>query len=125
MELWFQKGESALRERIHKELLLLGFKPHTQGMRDTEEALFLLLTGQAAEEDLKHGLYISVARYRNTTPEAVERNIRYSIETVWTKGNLPELEKRFGYTVQAEKGKPTNRAFLAQMKEHLNRHDAA
>ena len=106
---------------ILEELLLLGFKPHTVGTLDTQEALFLLLTGKEEQEDLLHGLYEAVARKRNTTAKAVERNIRYSIETTWTKGNLPALEARFGYTVLADKGKPTNRAFLAQMIEVLKR----
>ena len=110
-----------MREMILEELLYLGFKPHTFGTSDTVEALFLLLSGKADEEDLLHGLYEKVAEKRNTTSRAVERNIRYSIETVWTRGNLPAIEQRFGYTVLAEKGKPTNRAFLAQMVENLKR----
>ena len=35
------------------------------------------------------------------------------------RGDLRALQSRFGYTVEAERGKPTNRAFLAQICEHL------
>lgn len=42
----------------------------------------------------------------------VERNIRYAIENTWEQGNVTEIDKLFGYTVDKEKGKPTNSEFI-------------
>ncbi len=42
----------------------------------------------------------------------VERNIRYAIENTWEQGNVNEIDKLFGYTVDREKGKPTNSEFI-------------
>lgn len=42
----------------------------------------------------------------------VERNIRYAIENTWEQGNVKEIDKLFGYTVDREKGKPTNSEFI-------------
>lgn len=43
---------------------------------------------------------------------SVERNIRYAIENTWEQGNIEEIDKLFGYTVDKEKGKPTNSEFI-------------
>ena len=47
-----------------------------------------------------------------TTPAAVERCIRVAVENVFTMGNIRGIEKFFGGSIDPERGKPTNRAFL-------------
>lgn len=47
--------------------------------------------------------------------------MRYAIEAAWRYGRLQALHENFGYTVLPERGKPTNRAFLAQLTEDLKR----
>lgn len=57
-------------------------------------------------------IYKNVSEIYFTNPKNIERNIRYAIETTWEKGNNKEIYKLFGYTINAEKGKPTNSEFL-------------
>ena len=49
----------------------------------------------------------------------MERNIRHAVEVAWNKGDLAYIERLFGYTVDAEKGKPTNTAFLAAVSDYI------
>ena len=45
----------------------------------------------------------------------MERAIRHLIEVTWSRGDWDILNRYFGNTVSAEKGKPTNGEFIARM----------
>lgn len=55
----------------------------------------------------------------NTTPSRVERAIRHVIEVAWGRGDQQTVEKIFGYTISAAKGKPTNSEFIAMIADKL------
>ncbi len=69
--------------------------------------------------DLSHGLYPLMARRCGMTPAGVERSLRLCVESTWTNGPLPALERFFGASVDPEKGKPTNREFLCRVQERV------
>lgn len=71
---------------------------------------------------LSQRLYPWLAERFNTTPQAVERAMRTTIENAWLKGNLESIQKYFGFTVDPERGKPTNAEFLAMLAAHIYRH---
>lgn len=64
-------------------------------------------------------LYTGCAQAFQTTPAAVERCLRVAVESVFTQGSLHGIERFFGATVDPERGKPTNRAFLMQAAQQL------
>ena len=66
-------------------------------------------------------LYPFVADRCRTTPRAAEKAIRTAVEDTWLRGNLGEIQRLFGLTVDAEKGKPTNAEFLSMLAEHVRR----
>ena len=47
----------------------------------------------------------------------MERSLRLCVESVWTSGQLRSLERFFGHSVDPERGKPTNREFIAMLEE--------
>ena len=110
---------SDVRSTIHQALLQLGFKPHTRGTQQLEAALEIALRDEETLTDVFARIYAPIGLRMDCTPASVERNIRYAIECAWVRGELTVLQELFGYTIQAEKGKPTNRAFLAQLCEHI------
>lgn len=65
--------------------------------------------------NLRHGLYPLIAAHHGMTPAGVERSLRLLIESTWTHGSLSALERFFGASIDPEKGKPTNAAFLRRM----------
>lgn len=64
-------------------------------------------------------LYAECAQAFSTTAGAVERCLRVAVESVFTQGSLHGIERFFGATVDPERGKPTNRAFLLQAAQQL------
>ena len=64
-------------------------------------------------------LYPSVAKKYNTTSSRVERAIRHAIEVAWDRGKSQEIDKYFGYTININKGKPTNSEFIALISDKL------
>ena len=52
-------------------------------------------------------------------PTAVERCLRVAVESVFTQGSMRGIERFFGATVDPERGKPTNRAFLLQASQQI------
>ena len=64
-------------------------------------------------------LYPDLAKKYKTTPSRVERAIRHAIEVAWNRGQLETVESIFGYTVNSNKGKPTNSEFIAMIADKL------
>lgn len=67
----------------------------------------------------QHWLYPLLAEKQHTSPTAVERRIRNVIESTWLHGDLQAQSELFGFTVSAERGKPTNAEFLSLLSEHI------
>jgi two-component system response regulator (stage 0 sporulation protein A) len=64
-------------------------------------------------------LYPSVAKKYATTSSRVERAIRHAIEVAWDRGDVETLNSYFGYTIQNNRGKPTNSEFIAMIADNL------
>ena len=64
-------------------------------------------------------LYPTLAKKFKTTPSRVERAIRHAIEVAWNRGNIETINKIFGYTVNTNKGKPTNSEFIALISDKI------
>ena len=60
-------------------------------------------------------LYPRLAATFNTTASRVERALRHLVEVTWARGDYEVLNRYFGNTISAEKGKPTNSEFLARL----------
>jgi len=54
-----------------------------------------------------------------TTPSRVERAIKHAIDVAWSRGQIETINKIFGYTIQNEKGRPTNSEFIAMVADKL------
>ena len=78
-----------------------------------------LAPSPGVEERSMGQLYRSCARAFGTTPTAVERCLRVAVESVFTQGSMRGIERFFGATVDPERGKPTNRAFLLQASQQI------
>ncbi len=64
-------------------------------------------------------LYPSVAKKYQTTSSRVERAIRHAIEVAWDRGDIDTLNAFFFYTIQNERGKPTNSEFIAMIADNM------
>ncbi len=97
----------------------LRLSPAYKGRAYAAWLLDRLIPSPAMEKRPMAQWYQACAEAFATTPAAVERCLRVAVESVFTQGSMRGIEAFFGATVDPERGKPTNRAFLMQAVERL------
>lgn len=102
-------------QEIRRILLELGAPDHLVGHPYVIRAILLVMQDRLYINSITFGLYPQLAVEFDTTPARVERAIRHLIEVTWCRGDLDILEKYFGNTISASRGKPTNGEFIARM----------
>lgn len=107
-------------ELVKNTLQQLGLPQHLLGYKYLKDAIIMSLKDQAILSGVTKKLYPEIARKYNTTSARVERSMRHSIEVTWIKSDIDILNRYFGYSVNAEKGKPTNSEFIALLSDRIS-----
>jgi two-component system response regulator (stage 0 sporulation protein A) len=94
-----------------------GILPHIKGYSYLREAITEVIDNVDLLSAVTKELYPNIANKFNTTSSRVERAIRHSIEVSWNRGLLDNLNNIHGYSVNFEKGKPTNSEFIALISD--------
>ena len=103
-------------EYLIRELLLeLGAPDHLVGHPYVIQAILLVIQDRTYIDSITFGLYPQLAAIFDTTASRVERAIRHLVEVTWARGDWEVLNRYFGNTISADKGKPTNGEFIARM----------
>ena len=97
----------------------IGVPAHIKGYQYIRDAITLVVSNMDLLSAVTKELYPTVAAMNGTTPSRVERAIRHAIELSWNRGKLETLNSLFGYTIQNDKGKPTNSEFIAIIADKL------
>ena len=97
----------------------LGVPANLRGYSYLRTAIVVSIDDSANLEKITKMLYPNVANYYNTTTSRVERSIRHAIETAYNRGNVDVFDDYFGYTIDANKAKPTNSEFIAMVANRL------
>lgn len=97
----------------------MGVPAHVRGYQYLREAIILVIGEMGLLGAVTKELYPMIAEKYNTTPSRVERAIRHAIELAWDRGNVELMNKFFGYTIDVERGKPTNSEFIAMVADRL------
>lgn len=97
----------------------IGVPAHIRGYQYLREAIILSVNNSEMISSVTKILYPTVAKTFKTTPSRVERAIRHAIEVAWDRGDVDVLSSYFGYTIQNERGKPTNSEFIAMISDNL------
>lgn len=100
-------------EEVTSFLHEIGMPAHIKGYYYMRDAILMGIENVSVLQSVTKILYPDIAKTHHTTPSRVERALRHSIEVCWNKGNMEELNRIFGYTVDSYKGKPTNSEFIA------------
>ncbi len=103
----------------------VGVPAHIKGYQYIREAILLAVKNEDVINSITKTLYPTLATTFNTTPSRVERAIRHAIEVAWNRGQIEMHDKIFGYTVNSNKGKPTNSEFIAMIADRLRLEDRA
>ncbi|NLY43540.1 MAG: sporulation transcription factor Spo0A [Clostridiaceae bacterium] len=107
--------EASVTKVIHE----VGVPAHIKGYQYLRDAIMMVIKDMDVINSITKQLYPSIARQYNTTPSRVERAIRHAIEVAWGRGQVEVLDSLFGYTIQNNKGKPTNGEFIAMIADKL------
>lgn len=107
--------ELMVTEIIHQ----IGVPAHIKGYHYLREAIILSIKNSEIINSVTKLLYPTVAKNHGTTPSRVERAIRHAIEVAWDRGDIDVLNSYFGYTIQNDRGKPTNSEFIAMISDKL------
>lgn len=107
--------EMKITQIIHE----IGVPAHIKGYHYLREAIILSVKNSEIINSVTKLLYPTVAKNHSTTASRVERAIRHAIEVAWDRGDLDVLNSYFGYTIQNDRGKPTNSEFIAMISDRL------
>ena len=110
---------SSVEVEITRIIHQMGVPAHVKGYQYLRDAIALVseevnLMGAVTKE-----LYPLIAERYDTTASRVERAIRHAIELAWDRGNVDMMNKYFGYTINIERGKPTNSEFIAMIADKI------
>ncbi len=97
----------------------IGVPAHIKGYQYLRTAIKLSVEDSEMLGSVTKLLYPTVAKMYNTTSSRVERAIRHAIEVAWDRGDVDVLSSYFGYTIQSQRGKPTNSEFIAMIADKL------
>jgi len=97
----------------------IGVPAHIKGYQYLREAIMMVINDIDVINQITKQLYPDLAKKYKTTPSRVERAIRHAIEVAWNRGQIETVESIFGYTVNSNKGKPTNSEFIAMIADKL------
>ena len=103
----------------------VGVPAHIKGYQYIREAILLAVENQDIINSITKTLYPALASKFKTTPSRVERAIRHAIEVAWNRGQIEIHDRIFGYTVNSNKGKPTNSEFIAMIADKLKMEEKA
>ena len=107
--------ESVITDIIHD----IGVPAHIKGYNYLREAIGLCIHDDEFINSITKLLYPTVAKNFSTTSSRVERAIRHAIEVAWNRGREEVLTDIFGYTIDTNKGKPTNGEFIAMISDSI------
>jgi two-component system response regulator (stage 0 sporulation protein A) len=115
-------GESAspdIETQVTKIIHQIGVPAHIKGYQYLRTAIMMTIADNEIINSVTKILYPSVAKKYATTTSRVERAIRHAIEVAWDRGDIDTLNSYFGYTIQNNRGKPTNSEFIAMIADNL------
>lgn len=100
---------------VRQILLELGAPENLLGHPYMVEAILLVVEDRKYIDSVTFGLYPQVAAKFDTTAGRVERALRHLVEVTFNRGDWDILQRYFGNTISADRGKPTNSEFIARI----------
>ena len=108
-----------IETQVTKIIHQIGVPAHIKGYQYLRTAILMTVQDSDIINSVTKVLYPCVAKKYATTTSRVERAIRHAIEVAWDRGDVDTLNSYFGYTIQNNRGKPTNSEFIAMIADNL------
>ena len=111
--------EELLEIKVTNIIHEIGVPAHIKGYQYLRDGIMMVVNNIEVINQITKQLYPDLAKKYKTTPTRVDRAIRHAIEVAWNRGQIETVESIFGYTVNSNKGKPTNSEFIAMIADKL------
>jgi two-component system, response regulator, stage 0 sporulation protein A len=108
-----------LEVEVTRMIHQMGVPAHVKGYQYLRDAIVSVVVDVSLLGAVTKELYPMIAEKYQTTPSRVERAIRHAIELAWDRGNVDFMNRFFGYTINIDRGKPTNSEFVAMVADKL------
>lgn len=108
-----------LEVEVTRMIHQMGVPAHVKGYQYLRDAIVSVVIEVSLLGAVTKELYPMIAVKYQTTPSRVERAIRHAIELAWDRGNVDFMNRFFGYTINVDRGKPTNSEFVAMVADKL------
>ena len=112
--------EEKIEDKIIRILHELGIPSHIKGYQYMKEGIEMIYHTPSMMDKITKNLYPELAKKFHSTTTRVERDIRHAIELGWTRANWDYMEELFGYSIDSDKAKPTNREFITTIVDRIN-----
>lgn len=112
-----------MKKETSQILLKCGIPQHLLGYKYLGTAIELVQKDENYLEGIVKSLYPEIGKIHGSTVSRVERAIRHAVELAFDRIDLQVAHDMFGYSIDACKGKPTNKHFIAACVEALNTHE--
>ncbi|MBP5678577.1 MAG: sporulation transcription factor Spo0A [Bacilli bacterium] len=111
--------QNELQASITKVLHELGIPSHMKGYLYLKEGIEKIYENPELAKEITKKLYPMIAKKYHSSTIRVERSIRHAIEVGWNRANWDFTEEVFGYSIDSEKAKPTNREYMTTIAEKI------
>lgn len=109
-----------VRKETTRLLHEIGVPANLKGHNYLRDAVLMVLEDRNLINSVTKTIYPSIGKRYQTSACSVERAIRTALETAWTRGRTEILNELFGFTININKGKPTNAEFIALIADKLS-----
>lgn len=119
----YQDSVSPQRRRIVKITQLLhdmGIPAHLCGHDYLRDAIMMVMDSHEISGRMTKEIYPEIAGKYKKSPQSVERAIRTALDVAWTRGKTELINDIFRFTVNIQKGRPTNSEFVSLIADYLN-----
>ena len=116
----FNQREFDIKTHIKHVCHELGISPYIVGYDYIVDAIYSQIEYPSGQKlVVTKNIYPTIAQKYNTTASGVEMAIRNAIEKSWLVGNYDLINEIFAYTVDAEKGRPSNSQYICAVAEKI------
>lgn len=113
-------NEDSTFKRVTNLLHDLGVPAHLTGYGYLREAVCMVIDNPMLVNHMTKQVYPTLADRHGKTTASIEKAIRTAVEVSWNRGKVEILEEIFGFTVNMQKGKPTNTEYIAMLADRYN-----
>lgn len=111
--------DASIEMQVTNIMHRIGVPAHITGYHFLRAAILIAVNDGNKLTSVTKVLYPEVAKQFNTSSSRVERAMRHAVEVAWDRGDVEVLSGFFGYTVNSQKGKPTNSEFISLIADHI------